>query len=327
MENIHLTVTGAAGNIAYAMLPRLGELLSDVDMSITLKLLEVDSAMHALEGVVMELEDCAYPFIDKIIYTSDPKVAFDGTDWSVLIGAMPRKQGMNRVDLLNANGPIFKEQGRVINSVAKKSSKILVVGNPCNTNAYITMENAPDIPKENFYAMTMLDQHRAYATLAKKLNITCDFIEKLCVWGNHSDSMYVDYEQALVDGSSILEVGIDPNWFENDFISKVAKRGAEVIKARGASSAASAASAIIDSLITLIDKDNMQGWFSMGTYSNGEYGATPGTIVSYPCVFDEGGNFNIVKDLKHSDKAKEAIAKTFEEIRNEALAVKEKGFV
>ncbi len=321
MAIINLSVTGAAGNIAYALLPRLGELLFDIDTKIHLRLLEIDPMLDSLEGVRMEIEDCAYPFISDIVCTSDPKVAFADTHWAVLIGARPRGKGMERSDLLKANAAIFQEQGRAINEVADKNVKVLVVGNPCNTNAYIVKQHAPDISPANFYAMTMLDQHRASAMLAKKLNVSCDCIENMVVWGNHSQSMYADFQHATCNGKPIVEVVNDLDWLQQSFVSSVAQRGAEVIKARGSSSAASAANAILDTLIMLIDADSDQGVFSLAVNSNGEYGAVEGTVVSYPCYFDEFGQLKVLKNIEHDAFAQQKLELTFKELADELAAV------
>ena len=327
MAAINLTITGAAGNIAYALIPRLGELLMDIDTKIHLRLLEIEPMLGALEGVKMELDDCAYPFIEKVVCTSDPVEAFTDTHWAVLIGAKPRGKGMERSDLLKANAAIFKAQGDVINTYASKDVKVLVVGNPCNTNAYILANSAPNIPKSSIYAMTMLDQHRATSMLAKKLNVSCDYIENVIVWGNHSPSMFADFYHASYEDKSIVDAIGDEKWLQSVFLDGVGKRGAEVIQARNASSAFSAANAVIDTLIMLIDADPDQGLFSLGVYSQGEYGSTKGTIVSMPCYFDEQGSLQVLKDMQHNDFAKERLALTFKELADEAKLVEDLGLL
>tara|TARA_B100000989_G_C19527794_1_gene467877 strand:+ start:17 stop:1000 length:984 start_codon:yes stop_codon:yes gene_type:complete len=327
MTTLNITVTGAAGNISYALLPRLGELLLDMDTSISLRLLEIDSALSVLSGVEMELIDCAYPFIKEIICTSDAAVAFKDTHYAVLIGARPRGPGMERSDLLKVNAAIFQDQGRVINEVASRDVKVLVVGNPCNANAMIAMRHAPDLPKTAFYAMTMLDQHRACAQLASKIGVSCDMIENMCVWGNHSASMFADFYNASSGGESIVDLVNDIKWLEGDFVDMIAQRGAKVIEARGASSAASAANAIIDTLIMLIDADQDQGVFSLAICSNGEYGATPGTIVSYPCYYNEQGVLTVVEGIEHNGFAKEKLQATFKELADEAQLIEDLGLV
>ncbi|MEC8882821.1 MAG: malate dehydrogenase [Pseudomonadota bacterium] len=313
-----ITITGAAGQIGYALLPRLGELLFDVDTKIVLKLHDLDVCMPALKAVAMELEDCAFSWIDKIVVTSNLKEAFDGCQMAVLIGAKPRQKGMERAELLKQNGLIFKEQGAALNQYADKNIQVLVVGNPCNTNAYVCLNHARDIPSHRFYSMSMLDQNRAYSFLAKQYDLDIAMIENLCIWGNHSPTMYTDYERALYNGKPILEYIQDRQWLANDLQEKVANRGSEVIAARGASSSASAANAIIDSLIVLVDSEQGYGSFSMGVYSNGEYGAQPGTIVSYPCHYDSKGRLRVVPNISLDAATQKRIAHSFAEISNEA---------
>lgn len=319
MSRINITVTGAAGQIAYALLPRLGEMASvQEDVSFSLRLLEVPGRLDALTGVMMELEDCAFPFIDEIICTADPKEAFADTHYALLIGAMPRSKGMTRADLLSANAGIFREQGAVLNAVADRNCQVLVVGNPCNTNAYLTMQAAPDLPKDHFFAMSMLDQHRAYGQLAKGLGVSVAEIDNLCVWGNHSDTMVADFYHATVAGVPIMEKYPEKEtWCKETLLPTVATRGSEVIKMRGASSALSAANAALDSLFLLMDRDPDLGIFSLGVYSRGEYGAKPGTIVSYPCHFTEEGKLEIVQGLVHNEFIQTRLAKTFEELARE----------
>ena len=323
MSTINITVTGAAGQIAYALLPRLGEIASvRQDTTISLRLLEVSSRLDALTGVKMELEDCAFPFIEEIICTADPKVAFADTHYALLIGAMPRSKGMTRADLLTANAGIFREQGAVLNAVADRDCKVLVVGNPCNTNAYITMQAAPDLPKDNFYAMSMLDQHRAYAQLALGLGVSVADIDNLCVWGNHSDTMVADFYHATVAGVPFMEkYAQQESWCLETLLPTVATRGSEVIKMRGASSALSAANAALDTLFLLIDRDPDLGAFSLGVHSRGEYGATPGTVVSYPCRFSSEGKLEIVQGLDHNDFIRVRIEKSFQEITHEVASL------
>ena len=322
MNIVNVTVTGAAGQIAYALLPRLGELLTHPDMLISLRLLDIEPCMQTLQGVVMELEDCALPFIHNIIYTADPKVAFDNTHYAVLIGARPRSKGMQRADLLQVNAAIFKEQGKVINDVASRDCMTLVVGNPCNTNAYIAMISAPDMPNGQFFAMSMLDQHRATFQMAHALSVPLSSVENMCVWGNHSNTMFADFYHASIAGQSFLPQYADrESWFQNTFIPSVATRGSEVINMRGSSSAASAANATLDTLIALIDKDSTQGPFSLAVCSQGEYGATPGTIVSYPCHFDASGSIQVVADIQHNDFAQARMAASFAEIAQEAESI------
>ena len=320
MPKINLTVTGAAGQIAYALLPRLGDVIAAQDnTSLSLRLLEVPGRLSALEGVVMELEDCAFPFIDEIVYTADPAVAFADADYALLIGAMPRSKGMSRADLLTANAGIFKEQGAVLNAVASRDCKVLVVGNPCNTNATIAMRAAPELSNHNFYALSMLDQHRAYAQLAQALSVSVADIDNLCVWGNHSDTMFADFYHARIEGDDFMSRFAEKeSWCREVFIPSVAVRGSEVIKMRGASSALSAANAALDTLFLLIDRDPDLGMFSLGVCSDGEYGAVPGTVVSYPCYFKEDGSLCIVEGVAHNAYAQSCLDKSFQEIAAEA---------
>ena len=322
-----VTVTGAAGNIAYALLPRLGELLIDMNTKIILRLCDVEAAMPALSAVAMEIEDFACPWIEKVICTADLKEAFDGCELAILIGAQPRKQGMERADLLTANGSIFSAQGRAINAYADKNVKVLVVANPCNTNAYICMNHARDIPSHRFYSMSMLDQNRAYSFVSQQYDFDVAMIENLCVWGNHSPTMYVDYQRATYDGKLIVDLVDDHAWMSSDLQTLVAQRGSAVIKARGLSSAASAANAIIDNVAILLEPSHYYGAFSMGVCSHGEYGAQPGTIVSYPCVYKEKGELSIVEHIDLDADVQNKIAKSFAEISAEAQLCRDLGLI
>lgn len=316
-KTITITVTGAAGQIAYSLLPRLGDLLVDVDTKIILKLLDIEPAMPMLQAVAMELEDCAMSWLSQVVITSDEKTAFEGCQLALLIGASPRKKGMERADLLRVNGAIFQSHGDAINQYAANDVRVLVVGNPCNTNAYICMNHARDVPSHRFYSLSMLDQNRACAHLAKQFSLDISLIENLCVWGNHSLSMYVDYERALYDGKPLIEQ-VDQAWLANDYQTLVAQRGGAVIAARGASSAASAANAVLDASIMLLDATLVYGAFSMGVCSHGEYGARPGTIVSYPCQYDSKGNLAVVEHIELDAVAQKRISASFDEIAAEA---------
>ena len=327
MKKISITVTGAAGQIAYAFLPRIGEILSDPEIKIDLRLLELEAALPRLEGVIMELEDCAFPFIDSIRYGSNMEEAFDGCELGVLIGASPRTKGMQRADLLKANGSIFQTQGQILNSRAATGFKALIIGNPCNANAYVLSKNAPDIPATSIYAMSMLDQNRAYAKIAKKTNATLEDIEDLCVFGNHSDTMFVDFEHAKVYGKPLREVVRDDEWLRGAFLEEVAMRGSEVIQARGSSSACSAASAAIDTLAWLDDASPSSGPQSLGVVSQGEYGSQVGNVVSFPCVFQSDGTLGVVQGLEHDEFAQSKLANTFAELAEEVRTIHEAGFV
>jgi malate dehydrogenase len=296
---VNVTVTGAAGQIGYSLLFRIaaGHLLGP-DTPVRLRLLEITPALKAAEGTAMELDDCAFPLLQGIEITDDLKTAFDGTNVGLLVGAMPRKAGMERGDLLSANGGIFKPQGRAINDHAADDVRILVVGNPANTNALIAANNAPDVPKTRFTAMTRLDHNRAIAQLAKKTGADVAEISNLTIWGNHSATQYPDLFHARVGGKIAAEVVNDQAWLENDFIPTVAKRGAAIIEARGLSSAASAASAALDHVRTWFQGTAEGDWTSMGIVSDGSYGVPEGLVSSFPVTTGKGGDYQIVQGLE-----------------------------
>ncbi len=319
-----VTVTGAAGAIGYAALFRIasGQLLGP-DEKIRLKLLEIEPALKAAEGTAMELNDCAFPLLESIDITADAGEAFDGCNVGMLIGAQPRKQGMERADLLEANGEIFKPQGEAINSSASDDVRVLVVGNPANTNALIAMNNAPDIPAERFTAMTRLDENRAVSMLAQKLSVGVEDIEDLVVWGNHSPSMFPDLFNATVNGERAVDQ-VDMEWYENEYMPQVGKRGAAIIEARGASSAASAANAAIDHVRDwTLGADGLR---SMAVRSEGQYSVEEGLISSFP-VRLSGGNYEIVEDLEVGEFAASKIELTVNELKEERDAVKELGLL
>src|SRR5436189_3714753 len=302
-----LVVTGAAGQIGYAILFRIasGQMLGP-DEKIQLSLLEIPDAVKAAEGTAMELDDCAFPLLESIDIYDDPKQAFDGVNVALLIGARPRSKGMERADLLEANGAIFKPQGEALNAGAADDVRALVVGNPANTNALILAANAPDIPAERITAMTRLDQNRAVALLAQKLGVGVDDVEDLVVWGNHSPSMFPDLFNAKVNGERAVDQ-VDMDWYENEYMPRVGKRGAEVIAARGASSAASAANAAIDHVRDWVS--GADGLRSMAVASDGSYGVTEGIISSFP-VRVSGGSYEIVQDLDVGEFAQSKIDAT-----------------
>jgi malate dehydrogenase len=322
-----VAVTGAAGQIGYAILFRIasGQLLGP-DEEIELSLLEVPQAVKAAEGTAMELDDCAFPLLRSIDIYDDPKQGFDGANVALLIGARPRTKGMERADLLEANGAIFKPQGQALNDGAADDIKVLVVGNPANTNALIAMHNAPDIPNERFTAMTRLDQNRAFAMLAKKTDSRVTDVEDLVIWGNHSPTMFPDLFNAKVNGQKAIEaVGNDMDWYENEYMPKVGKRGAAIIEARGASSAASAASAAIDHIYDWVN--GADGLVSMGVYSDGShYGIEEGLICSVP-VRTSGGSYTVEDGLEISDFAQSKIDITVNELKEERDAVKQLGLI
>ncbi len=317
---VRVAVTGAAGQIGYSLLFRIasGEMLGK-DQPVILQLLEITPALNALNGVVMELEDCAFPLLTDIIQSDDPKIAFKDADIALLVGARPRSKGMERKDLIEANGAIFTVQGQALNEVANRNVKVLVVGNPANTNAYIAMKSAPDLPQRNFTAMLRLDHNRALSQLASKTGMSVDSIKKLVVWGNHSPTMYPDYRFASIDGKPAPEAVNDQDWYKNTFISTVGKRGAAIIEARGLSSAASAASAAIDHV-----KDWILGssgeWTTMGVPSDGSYGIPEGVIYGFPTICADG-DYQIVPNLEIDEFSRSKMDKTLQELEEERSAV------
>lgn len=319
---VKVAVTGAAGQIGYSLLPGLlnGEVFGH-DTEIALHLLEVTPALPALEGVVMELDDCAYPLLHSVVVTNDPKVAFDGVNWALLVGSKPRSKGMERGDLIRENGPIFISQGRALNERAASDVRVAVVGNPANTNCLIAMNNAPEIPNERFSALTRLDQNRAYAQLAQKAGVRVTDVSNVTIWGNHSATQYPDFENAKINGRPAPEVITDHEWLRDEFISIVQKRGAAVIQARGKSSALSAANATLDHVRSFLRKTPAGGWFSAAIPSDGSYGIDVGLIFSFPLVSDGAGGYHIVQGIPISDFGQEKIMITLEELRNEKSLV------
>lgn len=324
---VNVTVTGAAGQIGYALLFRIasGQLLGQ-DTPVRLKLLEIAPALKAAEGTAMELDDCAFPLLSGIDITDDPNVAFDGVNVALLVGARPRTKGMERGDLLEANGGIFKPQGQAINAHAADDVRVLVVGNPANTNALIAQSHAPEVPADRFTAMTRLDQNRAYTQLAKKLGVTVNDIRKLVIWGNHSATQYPDLFHAEVNGKNAAEAVNDQAWIENDFIPTVAKRGAAIIEARGASSAASAANAAIDHVYDWVNGTPEGQWVSAGVVSDGSYGTPEGLITSFPVV-SKDGKYEIVQGLEIDDFSRAKIDASNAELAEERDAVKGLGLI
>ena len=320
-QPLRVAVTGAAGNISYAMLFRIasGEMLGK-DQPVILQLLEIAPALDALKGVVMELEDCAFPLLAGIVQTDDATVAFKDVDYALLVGSRPRGPGMERKDLLEANAAIFSAQGKALNDVASRDVKVLVVGNPANTNAVIAQRNAPDLDPRNFTAMTRLDHNRAMAQLAGKTDSTVNDVKKMIIWGNHSSTQYPDLTASTVNGKPALDL-VDRTWYEGTYIPEVQQRGAAIIKARGASSAASAANAAIAHVRTWVMGTDENDWVSMGVYSNGEYGIAKGLIYSFP-VTCANGDWSIVDGVDvSSDFSKEKMAATEQELSEERDAV------
>jgi malate dehydrogenase len=324
---VTVTVTGAAGQIGYALLFRVasGQLLG-ADVPVRLRLLEITPALKAAEGSAMELDDCAFPLLDGIDITDDPRAAFDGVNVALLVGARPRTAGMERGDLLEANGGIFKPQGEAINAGAADDVRVLVVGNPANTNALITAAHAPDVPADRFTAMTRLDHNRALSQLAKKTGTTVTDISKLAIWGNHSATQYPDITHAEIGGRPAAEVVGDQAWVENDFIPTVAKRGAAIIEARGASSAASAANAAIDHVYSWVTGTPDGDWTSAAIASDGSYGVPEGLISSFP-VTSRGGAWEIVQGLEIDDFSRSRIDASVAELVEERDAVKGLGLL
>ena len=324
---VNVTVTGAAGQIGYSLLFRIaaGHLLGP-DTPVKLRLLEITPALKAAEGTAMELDDGAFPLLQGIEITDDLKTAFDGANVALLVGAMPRKAGMERGELLSANGGIFKPQGRAINDHAADDIRVLVVGNPANTNALIAASNAPDVPKSRFTAMTRLDHNRAVAQVAKKTGAAVSDISNLTIWGNHSATQYPDLFNAKVGGKNAAEVVDDQAWLENEFIPTVAKRGAAIIEARGLSSAASAASAALDHVRTWFHGTAEGDWTSMGIVSDGSYGVPEGLVSSFP-VTTKDGNFEVVQGLELNEFSRGRIDASVAELVSERDEVVKLGLV
>ena len=320
---VRVAVTGAAGQIGYSLLFRIaaGEMLGK-DQPVILQLLEIpdEKAQAALKGVIMELEDCAFPLLAGVVPTADPKIAFKDVDIAMLVGARPRSKGMERKDLLEANGAIFTVQGKALNQVAKRDVKVLVVGNPANTNAYIAMKSAPDLPRDSFTAMLRLDHNRALSQLATKTGKPVDSIEKLIVWGNHSPTMYPDYRFATIGGQPAPKVVNDESWYRDTFIPTVGKRGAAIIEARGLSSAASAANAAICHIRDWVLGSNGQ-WVTMGVPSDGSYGIPEGTMYGVP-VITSGGKYERVKGLEIDAFSRQKMDATLQELMEEREGVK-----
>ena len=326
-DAVRVTVTGAAGQIGYAILFRIasGQMLG-ADTPVHLSLLEIPDALKAAEGTAMELEDGAFPLLAGIDIYDDPKPAFEGTNVALLIGARPRTKGMERSDLLEANGGIFKPQGEAINQGAAEDVKVLVVGNPANTNCLIAMSNAPDVPRERFTAMTRLDHNRAVAQLAKKAGATVSEITNMTIWGNHSTTQYPDLFHAKVRGEPAAEVVDDQRWLEEEFIPTVANRGAAIIEARGASSAASAANAAVGHVHDWVQGTPPADWVSMSVSSDGSYGVEEGLISSFPCTCS-GGEWKMVEGLEIDDFSRGRIDNSVDELKEERDAVAELGLL
>ncbi len=324
---VKVAVTGGAGHIAYSLLFRIiqGQ-LAGPDTPVELRLLEIPPAMKALEGVAMEIEDCASPLVSDIVMSDDPNVAFDGANIVLMVGARPRGKGMNRSDLLAANGAIFAPQGKAINDHAADNVRVLVTGNPANTNTLIARTHAPDVPATRFTSLMRLDHNRAKAQLSKKTGFSVNYIERVIVWGNHSDTQYPDVNHATIANRPALDVVNDVEWVENTFIPTVAKRGGAIIDARGASSATSAANATADHMHDLLLGSPEGDWVTMGVTSDGSYGVPEGLVFGMPCT-TANGEYEIVQGLEFTDFGKAKLAETIEELENERKAVRELGLI
>ena len=317
---VRVTVTGAAGQISYSLLFRIaaGEMLGP-NQPVILQMLEITPALDALKGVAMELEDCAFPLVAGIVCTDQADIAFKDSDYAWFVGARPRGPGMERKDLLEANAAIFSAQGKAINDNASRDIKVLVVGNPANTNALITQRNAPDIDPRQFTAMTRLDHNRAMSQIAEKAGKSINDVKNMTIWGNHSATQYPDLHHAKVEGQLAIDM-VDQAWYEQDFIPTVQQRGAAIIKARGASSAASAANAAIAHMRTWVQGTDSDDWVSMGVYSDGSYGIAEGLIYSFPCTC-EAGDWNIVQGLEINDFSRDKMSATEQELTEEKEGV------
>ena len=319
---LHVTVTGAAGQIGYSLLFRIGSgQLFGPDQPVVLRLLEIEPAMKALEGVVMEIDDCAFPLVADIVSTSDLKVAFKDTSWALLVGSIPRKAGMERGDLLTVNGGIFGPQGQSIQANAAGNVRVLVVGNPCNTNCLIARGNAPEVPSDRWFAMTRLDENRAKSQLAQKAGVPVASVTNLAIWGNHSATQFPDAAHALIDGKPAPERIADEAWLRGDFLTTVQKRGAAIIDARGLSSAASAANAVVDTVNALHRGTPADDWTSVAVVSRGEYGIPAGLQFGYPVRTHPEHGWEIVEGLAHDEFASERIRLTTEELEGERAEV------
>lgn len=319
-KSVKVAVTGAAGQIGYSLLFRLasGEVFGP-DTKVSLHLLEITPALPALEGVVMELDDCAFPLLENVVVTDSAEIAFEGVNWALLVGSKPRGAGMERGDLIRENGPIFVGQGRALNKAAS-DARVLVVGNPANTNCLIAMNNS-DLPNERFSALTRLDQNRAYAQLAQKAGVPVNAVSNVTIWGNHSATQYPDAENAKINGQPAMEVITDHAWLREEFIATVQKRGAAIIAARGKSSAASAANAALDHVMSFEAKTPDGRWFSAAVPSDGSYGIEKGLIFSFPVASDGTGGYSIIQGLGWSEFAKEKVMITEQELIEEKAVV------
>lgn len=324
---ITVAVTGAAGQIGYAILFRIASgAVFGPDQPVNLRLIEIEQALPALGGVVMELDDCAFPLLNEIVPTASLDEGFRGVNWAILVGSVPRKAGMERKELLNINGKIFTGQGRAIQANAASDVRVLVVGNPCNTNCLIAMNNAKDVPADRWHAMTRLDENRAKTQLAQKAGVPVSAVSNLAIWGNHSSTMYPDFYNTRISGKPATDVIQDEAWLQGEFLSIIQQRGAAIIKARGLSSAASAANAAIDTVRSLTAPTPSGDWTSVAICSDGSYGIEKGLIFSYP-IRSDGSRREVVQGVPLNDFAREKIAATEAELKEERAAVMELGLI
>ncbi len=322
-EAVHVAITGAAGQIGYALSFRVasGQMFGN-DTPVVLHLIEIAPGMDALAGVVMELDDCAFPLLQGIVPTSDLAEGFRGVNWALLIGSVPRKAGMERGDLLGINGKIFTGQGQTIQANAASDVRVLVVGNPCNTNCLIAMNNAPDVERDRWFAMTRLDENRAKTQLAKKAGVSVNEVDRIAIWGNHSATQYPDFTNARINGQAAAQVIGDENYLRNEFIPTVQKRGAAIIAARGASSAGSAANAIVDSVVSVMTPTQGDDWHSLAIASDGSYGVEEGLICSFPTRSD-GQKIEIVQGVDLDAFSREKVDASVKELQEEKELVKD----
>ncbi|MBL0333026.1 MAG: malate dehydrogenase [Chlorobiota bacterium] len=323
MKHIRVAVTGAAGQIGYALLFRIasGQMFGSNTM-VSLNLIELPQAINSLQGVAMEIEDCAFPNLQEIVITDDINVGFKDVNWALLVGSVPRKAGMERNDLLTINGGIFTGQGKALNNNAASDVRVLVVGNPCNTNSLIAMNSAPDIPNNRFFAMTRLDQNRAMSQLANKCKLPISSIKNMTIWGNHSSTQYPDFYNTQIDSKPAVDVVKDLDWLKGDFIKTVQQRGAAIIAARGSSSAASAANAVVDTVVSLTSTTPIGEHHSVAVCSNGEYNTPQGLIVGFPISSNEDGSWSVVKGISHNEFGLEKFDNSIKELIEEKDAVK-----
>ena len=327
-EPIRIAVTGAAGHIGYSLLFRIASgAMFGPDQPVALNLIEIEPAMNALKGVCMELDDCAFPLLKDIVATSDLDEGFKDVNWALLIGSVPRKAGMERSDLLGINGKIFTGQGQAIARSAAKDVRILVVGNPCNTNCMIAMKSAPEVPAERWFAMTRLDENRAKTQLAQKAGVDVTEVSNMAIWGNHSPTMFPDFYNARIGGKAASEVIGDEAWLKDTFVPTVGKRGAAIIEARGASSAASAANAVVDTVVSLTNPTREGDWYSVAVCSNGEYGTQAGLLTSFPIRTKGDGSWEIVPGVELNDYSKGKVQASIDELKGEHATVSELGII